>query len=146
MAVAAALTRLLVEKRSIPFLFPCCCSELLSNKKKNEKKSSYFQALGGTLLQHRKSSGGRSSRSQGLRLGETFERQAIFTHDQVEAFVLLTGDANPIHVLPKQNSVEEKEEEKEEEKKEKKKCIVPGMLCSSLFPAIIGSTFPGEQI
>ena len=119
MAVAAALTRLLVEK-----------------------KSCYFQALSGTLLQHRKSSGGRSSRSQGLRLGETFERQAIFTHDQVEAFVLLTGDANPIHVLPKQNSVEEKEEEK----KEKKKCIVPGMLCSSLFPAIIGSTFPGEQI
>lgn len=51
--------------------------------------------------------------------------ERIFTQGDVDAFVNLTGDSNPIHTGTKQAP------------------IVPGLLASSLFPALIGSSYPG---
>lgn len=48
-----------------------------------------------------------------------------FSQADVDAFVALTGDANPIHSPAS------------------KAPIVPGLLAASLFPAIIGSRHPG---
>lgn len=46
-----------------------------------------------------------------------------FTAADVAAFTSLTNDSNPLHTGPD--------------------AIVPGLLLASLFPGIIGSTFPG---
>jgi acyl dehydratase len=56
-----------------------------------------------------------------------FEKEVTFTPRQVEAFADSTGDANPIHRQGRRD-----------------KQVVPGLLCSSLFPAIIGTQFPGS--
>jgi 3-hydroxybutyryl-CoA dehydratase len=52
-------------------------------------------------------------------------RLHTFTQHQVDAFVALTGDGNSIH----QDSNGD--------------AVVPGILLASLFPAIIGSKYPG---
>ena len=64
-------------------------------------------------------------------VGDVFEKRKEFTQEDVEAFVGLTGDANPIHTVAGRGGNE--------------RPIVPGLLCSSLFPSIIGTTFPGKQ-
>mmetsp|Transcript_8933 Transcript_8933/g.27038 ORF Transcript_8933/g.27038 Transcript_8933/m.27038 type:complete len:238 (-) Transcript_8933:1842-2555(-) len=63
-------------------------------------------------------------------VGDVFEKRKEFTQEDVEAFVELTGDANPIHTVAGRGGNE--------------RAIVPGLLCSSLFPSIIGTTFPGS--
>jgi 3-hydroxybutyryl-CoA dehydratase len=52
-------------------------------------------------------------------------RQRSFRQEEVDAFVALTGDSNPIHSHSTQRP------------------IVPGLLAAALFPAIIGSEYPG---
>lgn len=49
--------------------------------------------------------------------------QRSFTHQDIDRFTALTGDSNPIHSGTG--------------------AIVPGLLAASLFPAIIGSAYPG---
>lgn len=49
--------------------------------------------------------------------------QRSFTQQDIDGFTGLTGDSNPIH--------------------KGTKAIVPGLLAASLFPAIIGSAYPG---
>lgn len=61
-------------------------------------------------------------------VGEVYEKRAEFTQSDVDAFVRLTGDSNPIHASRASGTA----------------AVVPGLLCSSLFPAIIGSSFPGS--
>jgi len=56
-------------------------------------------------------------------VGATFQRQETFDEDRVSRFVAVTGDSNPIHAGAGG--------------------IVPGSLCAAMFPAIIGSQFPG---
>jgi 3-hydroxybutyryl-CoA dehydratase len=58
-------------------------------------------------------------------VGNAFELQKRFSAADVENFVNLTEDRNPIHAGPTDP------------------VIVPGMLLASMFPAIIGSRFPG---
>ena len=67
----------------------------------------------------------------GLRVGQVFEKEVTFTQEQVKAFAEITGDENPIH--------------RQSQGRVGKQIIVPGLLCSSLFPAIIGTQFPGKQ-
>ncbi|CAL5220122.1 g2077 [Coccomyxa viridis] len=64
--------------------------------------------------------------------GGALESSAIFDANHVKAFVHMTGDSNPIHTSRAAAEAQGFED-----------CIVPGMLCASLFPAIIGSAFPG---
>mmetsp|Transcript_17653 Transcript_17653/g.36137 ORF Transcript_17653/g.36137 Transcript_17653/m.36137 type:complete len:218 (+) Transcript_17653:137-790(+) len=66
-------------------------------------------------------------------VGDVHEREARFSYAQVREFALLTGDTNPIHSAPTGTEAEARGT-----------CIVPGILCASLFPTIIGSTFPGS--
>lgn len=48
-----------------------------------------------------------------------------FSQLDIDRFVSLTGDSNPIHTSTAREP------------------IVPGLLASSLFPALIGSRYPG---
>jgi 3-hydroxybutyryl-CoA dehydratase len=57
--------------------------------------------------------------------------ERTLTQQEVDAFVELTGDSNPIHADQGQGKVSEAT------------AVVPGMLMASMFPAIIGSKFPG---
>ena len=57
--------------------------------------------------------------------GARLERRASFSLADVSRFTALTGDANPLHTETAATP------------------IVPGLLLASLFPAIIGTAFPG---
>ena len=50
-----------------------------------------------------------------------------FAQEDVEEFAKITGDSNPIHVSKKNNN------------------IVHGALLVSMFPALVGTTFPGAK-
>ena len=50
-----------------------------------------------------------------------------FAREDVEEFAKITGDSNPIHVSKKNNN------------------IVHGALLVSMFPALVGTTFPGAK-
>ncbi|CAK0785215.1 hypothetical protein CVIRNUC_008421 [Coccomyxa viridis] len=65
-------------------------------------------------------------------IGHVFEREVTFDNSAVRAFLQVTGDNNAIHTCASAARA-----------RGFKDCLVPGMLCASLFPAIIGSTFPG---
>lgn len=56
-----------------------------------------------------------------------------FSQQDVDAFVALTGDSNPIHSQAAAGSGGSAA----------RAPILPGMLLASLFPALIGSAFPG---
>lgn len=56
--------------------------------------------------------------------GLVLSARRVFTQEDVDAFLQLTGDANPIH-----------------RRHGGANAVVPGLLCASLFPGIIGSNF-----
>jgi acyl dehydratase len=64
--------------------------------------------------------------------GAEFTVQRRFSADDVAAFVSLTGDANAIHIDAGAAAAAGLAAP-----------ILPGILMASLFPAIIGSAFPG---
>lgn len=65
--------------------------------------------------------------------GESFtQKHPGFQAADVELWVRLTGDANPIHTSS--TAAEEAGFSAP---------VLPGMLCASMFPALIGSLFPG---
>ncbi|KAL6773948.1 hypothetical protein ACKKBG_A23170 [Auxenochlorella protothecoides x Auxenochlorella symbiontica] len=67
-----------------------------------------------------------------LGLGATLQRAVAFGPSEVAAFVRLTGDTNPIHQsLPAAQAAGFE------------RCLVPGIMAASLFPALIGSAVPG---
>lgn len=61
-----------------------------------------------------------------LLAGTRLTSRRVFTEDDVRTYLSLTGDHNHIHRLEAGSAP-----------------VLPGMLIASLFPAIIGSTFPG---
>jgi len=65
-------------------------------------------------------------------VGAEFATSKRYTHAEVAAFLAATGDANAIHVSGAAAAAAGLSAP-----------ILPGMLLASLFPAIIGSTFPG---
>ncbi|CAL8471757.1 g11299 [Coccomyxa elongata] len=67
-----------------------------------------------------------------LQVGSVLECQRDFSADDVSAFVITTGDLNPIHT----NRTAAKASGFSGQ-------VLPGVLCASLFPALIGSNFPG---
>lgn len=65
--------------------------------------------------------------------GQSFSSAKTISQEDVTAFVQLTGDSNPIHDAGSSSS----------SKSTPAAAVVPGMLLASMFPAIIGSKFPG---
>jgi 3-hydroxybutyryl-CoA dehydratase len=70
-----------------------------------------------------------------LSTGQSFGMSRMITQMDVDTFVRLTGDTNPIH--------SSKAADGSSKHAADKAVIVPGMLMASMFPAIIGSSFPG---
>ena len=68
-----------------------------------------------------------------LEPGATFTRTRAFTAHDVASFASITGDHNPIHVDPDAARIAGFEHGP----------VVHGMLCASMFGAIIGTKFPG---
>lgn len=67
-----------------------------------------------------------------LVLGKTLSTQKTFSQADVDDFIAMIGDRNPIHVdaaAARSAGFEG--------------CVIPGILLTSLFPAIIGSHIPG---
>lgn len=57
------------------------------------------------------------------------ERAKAFTRSEIEAYLAAVGDSNAIH--------------QPAEEGRKTPPVVPGMLVASLFPALVGSEYPG---
>ncbi|GAQ89533.1 hypothetical protein KFL_005330080 [Klebsormidium nitens] len=64
--------------------------------------------------------------------GRSFELERVFSKKDLLHFGWLTGDSNPIHL-----------EDSAARRANFESCVVHGMLAASLFPAIIGSKYPG---
>ncbi|KAL3136552.1 hypothetical protein ABBQ38_005799 [Trebouxia sp. C0009 RCD-2024] len=76
---------------------------------------------------------GHTRRHSTLRDGQSFTRKhSGFQASDVQVWAALTGDTNPLHVC-----------EVAAKDAGFGGAVLPGMLCASLFPAIIGSQFPG---
>ena len=71
--------------------------------------------------------------------GVMLSRARTFTREDVRTFAELTGDANPIHF----NS--DGEMGNDDASKHHQKAIVHGALLVSMFPALVGSAFPGSK-
>jgi 3-hydroxybutyryl-CoA dehydratase len=67
-----------------------------------------------------------------LSTGATYTLTRLFNEQISSEFVALTGDSNPIHTDKAAATAAGRAAP-----------IVPGMLMASMFPAIIGSNFPG---
>jgi 3-hydroxybutyryl-CoA dehydratase len=67
-----------------------------------------------------------------LSTGATYTLTKVFTQQDASEFAALTGDSNPIHTDKAAANVAGHAAP-----------ILPGMLMASMFPAIIGSNFPG---
>jgi 3-hydroxybutyryl-CoA dehydratase len=73
-----------------------------------------------------------------LSTGQSFGMSRVITQEDVDTFVRLTGDSNPIHSTTAADGSAPNSKHAAD-----KAVIVPGMLMASMFPAIIGSSFPG---
>ncbi|GIL65215.1 hypothetical protein Vafri_19001 [Volvox africanus] len=71
-------------------------------------------------------------RARALHVGQSVSDVRTFSAKEVKDFVQLTGDSNPIHT-----------EEPSAQATGFGAPLLPGILVASLFPAIIGSRFPG---
>ncbi|KAF5841853.1 HotDog domain-containing protein [Dunaliella salina] len=77
-----------------------------------------------------------SSKSKVLIPGQEFSISKCFTQDEVLHFLHATGDANPLHV-------DAAAVQAAGLSSPPWRPLLPGILMASLFPAIIGSHFPG---
>lgn len=71
-----------------------------------------------------------------LSTGQSFSMHRSITQQDVDTFVHLTGDSNPIHS-------DQGIRQQHPDQQAANTAIVPGMMMASMFPAIIGSKFPG---
>lgn len=77
-----------------------------------------------------------------LSTSQSFQLDRTFTQRDVDAFVQLTGDSNPIHKSA-QPDQENQQQQQQQHPVSTSEVVVPGILLASMFPAIIGSQFPG---
>jgi 3-hydroxybutyryl-CoA dehydratase len=71
--------------------------------------------------------------SEMLSLGQSFEHEVVFPQANVDAFVILSGDANAIHSDPQaafQSPIGQ--------------IAIPGMLAVLAFSKVLGTLFPGH--
>jgi 3-hydroxybutyryl-CoA dehydratase len=89
---------------------------------------------------------------------DAYEKTHIFDSKDVDTFTASTGDSNPIHREPSAARAQGDHPSLAldpgvacsdslgctfSDDAGLPGCVLPGMLCASLFPAIIGSSFPG---
>jgi 3-hydroxybutyryl-CoA dehydratase len=72
------------------------------------------------------------SLQQDIRVGAVFKEDRTFNFKDVATFLGVTGDTNKLHT-DKAAAIAAGLED----------AILPGMLCASLFPAVIARNFPG---
>lgn len=98
------------------------------------------RCLAGTLQQHQESfhlfRRWLGSQAPHLLPGAEFTLTREFGPAEVAAFTAMTGDSNPIHS-------EQQQQQQPVGAEPRAAAVLPGMLSASLFPAIIGSSFPG---
>ena len=68
-----------------------------------------------------------------LEVGNKYAEEIAFTQKQVDLFIEMTGDRNPIHVSDEQAQLAGF-----------KKKVVHGMLAGIMFGGVLGTKFPGE--
>lgn len=68
-----------------------------------------------------------------LQVGDKYSEEIIITQHQVNLFIEITGDKNPIHVS-----------DQAAQTAGFKKKVVHGMLAGTMFGGVLGTTFPGE--
>jgi len=68
--------------------------------------------------------------NDGSRNSFVLSKTRIFAQEDVAEFAKITGDSNPIHVSKNNNNTNN---------------IVHGALLVAMFPALVGSTFPGAK-
>lgn len=75
-----------------------------------------------------------------LSTGQSFGMSRVVTQQDVDTFVSLTGDSNPIHSGSKAAADDGAPATRQAADEA---VVVPGILMASMFPALIGSRFPG---
>lgn len=73
-----------------------------------------------------------SSEARGIQIGQSHAMHKTFTQAEVDQFLSMIGDSNPLHSDDSAATAAGFSGR-----------IIPGILMTSMFPAIIGSTFPG---
>ncbi|MCL2502319.1 MAG: MaoC family dehydratase [Bacteroidales bacterium] len=68
-----------------------------------------------------------------IKQDDTYTHETTFTQDQVNAFALISGDANPIHTDPEFAA-----------KTPFGRPIIHGMFSASVFSKVFGTLWPGE--
>src|ERR1700730_8582523 len=69
-----------------------------------------------------------------IELGQVFELERTFSHEDTLAFAAVSGDFNPLHVDPEYAAGTEFGG-----------CVVHGILLASLFSQLVGMRIPGEK-
>jgi len=68
-----------------------------------------------------------------LQVGDKYSEEIVITQHQVDLFIEITGDSNPIHTSDQQAQLAGF-----------KKKVVHGMLAGTMFGGVLGTKFPGE--
>ena len=122
--------------------------DIAKEAKRYSRKARFFQSSATTTARRRdqqqqNDEGNTRERSNTRPAGEgvvvVLSRARTFTREDVRTFAELTGDANPIHF----NS--DGEMGNDDASKHHQKAIVHGALLVSMFPALVGSAFPGSK-
>ena len=125
--------------------------DIAKEAKRYSGKARFFQSSATTTARRRdqqqqqNDEGNTRERSTTRPAGEgvvvVLSRARTFTREDVRTFAELTGDANPIHF----DSDGEVGNDDDASKHHHQKAIVHGALLVSMFPALVGSAFPGSK-
>ena len=124
--------------------------DIAKEAKRYSRKARFFQSSATTTARRRdqqqqNDEGNTRERSNTRPAGEgvvvVLSRARTFTREDVRTFAELTGDANPIHF----DSDGEVGNDDDASKHHHQKAIVHGALLVSMFPALVGSAFPGSK-
>ena len=85
-----------------------------------------------TTAKKRFQSNSANNENDGAKRALVLSKTRTFAREDVEQFAKITGDSNPIHVSRAATTTDDNN-------------IVHGALLVSMFPAIVGSTFPGAK-
>jgi 3-hydroxybutyryl-CoA dehydratase len=108
----------------------CCCSPPTAHARSSSSTSSTASSPSPSPSPPPSdANNGQQQQHIPLAPGARLERRATFSLADVARFTALTGDANPLHTDAAAATTSAP--------------IVPGLLLASLFPAIIGTAFPG---
>ena len=127
--------------------------DIAKEAKRYSRKARFFQSSATTTTARRRDQqqqndeGNTRERSNTRPAGEgvvvVLSRARTFTREDVRTFAELTGDANPIHF--DSDGEVGNDDDDDASKHHHQKAIVHGALLVSMFPALVGSAFPGSK-